>query len=478
MSSFSKSSELTRPTGWTLACYVYALAVAAAVGYFLLGIPIQLTDSYGNLVQVSDTSLASLVYREFYQRAFLRPLLWAHVHIVYTLADGHYFEWFRGWHLAQLTLLAMLFVRLLRPRTLADAAALPIGLAALVGIHTFAGTVREAFPINTFMTILLCCFTAADLALGPPRWWRTALAWVLFIFAALTVESGLLVGVVFVAAYAAGARGVSWRGIAGVMVLAAGYFTLRFAYLHIGAPDLVERSSGFGFSYVDPAALAARFGANPFLFYAYNVMASIGSVLLSEPRGGIFAVTREIAGGEWPRAGLLNMVASLLGTALIAGCVWRRRHEWLQRRFDRGDQLTVIFVAVMLANAAISYAYTKDVIMSPAGAFYAVALAVATRSVIEAAPRTTLIGSAAVAVLLLGVSSAWAMRAVGLEAGLRYSALAVRNEWVYADGWAVEQRIPVTPAAVRLKEQLQGDAIRRHPAPPALTGEWLEWIDE
>ena len=44
------------------------------------------------------------------------------------------------------------------------AAAVPLGLAALLGIHTFAGTVREAFPINTFMTILICCFAAADLA--------------------------------------------------------------------------------------------------------------------------------------------------------------------------------------------------------------------------------------------------------------------------------------------------------------------------
>jgi hypothetical protein len=45
------------------------------------------------------------------------------------------------------------------------------------------------------MTILLCSFAAADLALGPPRWWRDVAAAGIFVFAALTVESGLLVAV-------------------------------------------------------------------------------------------------------------------------------------------------------------------------------------------------------------------------------------------------------------------------------------------
>jgi hypothetical protein len=42
-----------------------------------------------------------------------------------------------------------------------------------------------------------------------------------------------------------------------------------------------------------------------------------------------------------------------------------------------------IFVAVTLANAAISYTYTKDVILSPAGIFYAAVFTVAVKALIE-----------------------------------------------------------------------------------------------
>src|SRR6185312_13718640 len=128
----------------------------------------------------------------------------------FDASRGNYFEWFRGWHVGQIALLTLLYVRLVRPSTWSGAAAVPVGLAALIGMHTFAGTVREAFPINTFMTILICAFAAADLALGPasapdgqaPRrggLWRDAGAALIFVFPALTVESGLLIGVVFVA---------------------------------------------------------------------------------------------------------------------------------------------------------------------------------------------------------------------------------------------------------------------------------------
>jgi hypothetical protein len=405
-------------------------------------------------------------------------LLWANIHVVYSIAGGHYFAWFRGWHVAQMAVLALLFVRLLRPGDAAGVAALPVGFAALIGIHTFAGTVREAFPINTFMTILLCCFAAADLALGERRWWRTVAALILFAFAALTVESGLLVGVVIVAAYMVGGRGVSRAGAAGIVALTAAYLLLRFVYLDVGAPGLVERSSGYGFSSLDPSELAQRFGAHPLRFYAYNVMASLGSVLFAEPRGGVFAVTRELGAGEWPLNGMVNICASATGTMLIAWYAWSRRHAWQRQAFDRDDRLVVIFALVLIANAVISYAYTKDVILSPAGAFFAVALTIAVRRALALAAPAFSVRDLAVASILLVTATTWAIRAVGAEAGLRYSAHTTRNAWVYADQWIVDQHIPATPAAVHLKDRLQDDAIRVHPAPPMLTGDWLEWHDE
>ena len=130
------------------------------------------------------------------------PLLWANLKLVYDLSGGDYFTWFRGVHVVQVLLLAGLYVALVRPRTMLDAAVVPFGLAVLFGMHTFAGTIREAFPINAHMTVLILCFAATIVALGRYHWWNDPVAILLFVVASLTVETGLLIWVIFVVTFA------------------------------------------------------------------------------------------------------------------------------------------------------------------------------------------------------------------------------------------------------------------------------------
>ena len=466
-----------RPTRWTWLAYGYAALVACALGYGLLGIPVQVSDSLNNLVEASQGSLYDLVYNQFFQRGYLRPFLWGLMRAVFDLSQGHYFEWFRGWHVGQVAVLSGLFVALLRVRRAVDAAVVPLGLAALVGIHTFSGTIREAFPINTFMTILLCCFAAAWLALGTPRWWRDVAAALLLVFAALTVETGLLVGVIFVAAWLAGARGLSRAGVAAQVALVVGYFVLRFVALGVGAPGLEERASGFGFGVLDRDQVAARFGGNPLPFYAYNVAVSLLSLVASEPSGGVFSVTQRALAGEATAINVVSVGSSLLGTALIAGYLWARRREWLARRFTADDRLVAIFVAVAAANVVMCYAYTKDVILSPAGAFYALALAVAARHFIDRASMTPARTAAASVVLVL-LSTGWAWRAVAAQIDLRHAGNVVRVEWAYVDRWLERENLtPTTDEARAIITHLQEDAIWNHPARPTLAGDWLGWFE-
>jgi hypothetical protein len=471
-------SDLDRPNRWTWLCYAYATLVVVGVGYLLIDIPIQVSDSYGNLVAASGRTLGGLVYDQFHARGFLRPFLWAHIRIVYDLSGGDYYTWFRGWHLGQVAVLTILFLRLVRPRTAAGAAAVAVGLAALFGIHTLEGTILEAFPINAYMTILICCYLAADLALGRPRWWRDVAAAVLFAFAALSVESGLLIPVVLVAAYLAGARGVSRWGIAVVVLLVAGYLALRFAVLDVGTPSVGERSSGFGFAVLEPDELQRRFGQQPGVFYLYNVGTSILSVLFSEPRAGVWGATYNVLyRDELSIPPVVNVIASVLGTLLLIWYAWRRRADWFARRFTRDDRLVAIFVAVTLANAVISYTYTKDVILSPAGVFYAAALAVAVKALIETGSVTTgRVRLAALTIFLVVLSSAWAARAIGLHIALRATGSVVRSEWVYIDDWLEEQGLAPDAAGIALKQQLQADAISKHPMRPIVLGEWTRWF--
>jgi len=466
-------------TRWAKLSYAYAALVAVGVAYFLLDLPIQVSDCYGNMVKAAKGTLSQLVASEFHQQSYLRPLGWAQIRILLDLSQGRYFEWFRWWHAVQIVLLFVLFLRLVRPRTLAGAAVVPLGLAALIGMHTFAGTVRESMPVNMFLMVLICAFAATDLALGPPRLWRSIAAALLLVFATLSVESGILVAVVFVAAYLVGARGVSRVGVAMQVLLVIGYLVLRFGILHIGSPGLEERTSGFGFSRLDPSALIEKFGTHPLPFYAYNIASSLLSIVVSEPREGVWVATRDFLRGDTRVFQVFNIVASALGSALIVRYIWRRRREWLARRFDRSDQLVFILLAMAGANATVSFAYTKDMILATAGGFYAAALTVAARDFIESMSGLSLARAIAPMLFLVLLSTTWALRAVNAHMGLRIAAVKVRTEWAYVDSWLKENpEVLSEPGAAEMKRHLQDDAVRIHPLRPKLAGRWLEWFND
>ena len=484
---FIESPAAPAAARWHWLSYGYAALVALGVAYFLLDLPIQVTDCYGNMVKAAKGTLGGLVYGEFHQQSYLRPIGWAQLRILLDMSGGRYFEWFRGWHVAQIVVLFVLFLRLIRPRSLAGAAVVPLGLAALIGIHTFAGTVRESFPVNMFLMVLICSFAAADLALSDapasPKRWRVGAkdvaAALLFVFATLSVESGILVAVVFVAAFMVGARGVSRVGVAMQVLLVVGYLVLRFAILHIGSPGLEERTSGFGFSRLDPSALIEKFGPRPLPFYAYNIASSLLSIVLSEPREGVWVATRDFLRGDTRVFQVFNIVASTLGSALILRYIWRRRREWLAWRFNRSDQLVFIFLAMAGANATVSYAYTKDMILATAGAFYAVSLAIAARDFIESMSGLSLARAIAPMLFLALLSSAWALRAVNAHMGLRIAAVKVRTEWAYIDSWLERNpEVLSEPGAAEMKRHLQDDAVRIHPLRPTLAGRWVEWFND
>ena len=448
--------------------YGYGLAVALTLGHFLLGLPIQLSDSFGQMLKLTG-SWSELLYGEFTQRGYMRPLMWGELKLVYDMSGGNYFTWFRGAHVIELVMVVLLYVRLVRPRTYVDLMALPLGLAVLVGLHTFQGTVREAFPLNHFLTVLIYTLLAANLVMSRPRWWNDVLAVSLFVVSALTIESGLLVWVILVGGWLAGARGIS-RGAVGVLVaLFAGYFVLRFPVLGVGAPDLMERSSGFGFRILDPPELVERFGANPSGFYLYNIASSALSVLFSEPTGGVFRLTQQVLRGDLDVAAWISPVASLCATALVSTFVWRRRRAFLEWRLDRDAQLIALFVMVLGANAVISYPYTKDVVMSPAGAFLAVAVFAAARHILMwvaevRAPRAAMI----VLALLALTGATWGVRVTGTHLSLRRGAFVERNEWAYAEISLAHDGVALTDADKSLFRTLREDALFHHPAPPPL----------
>ncbi len=464
-----------------MAVWLYAACVVALLAYFLLDIPVQLSDSLQNILAVHRRTMRELFIHNLWSAGYLRPLLFAPIKAVYELSNGHYTVWFRGVHVAQVALTVALFVPLLRVRTWSDAAVAPLALAALVAMHTFAGTIREAYPVNGYLTIVDCCLGAAVIGAGRPRWWSTPVALALLALATLTAESGLLVWVVVMAGFIAGWRGVPRWGVALLTLAVAGYFVARFTVFHVGAPGFSERSTGFGLSILDPEQIIARFGANPLPLYAYNVLASMGSVLFAEPRAGVFWIAKGALEGHLQPWTIVNLVACTSLTLAIAWYVVCRRAAWFRWRLDHGDQLVFVGAGMLVANATMNYVYTKDAIMSPAGAFYALAGYAAIRAVVVRLPAMMPSLRLTASVCLLLCATAWGIKTMGVHYNLRHSARDTRWNWAFVDEWLVNQEVPLTdPKERAIKEALQADALWRRPALPRIEIHWPwpgEWFD-
>jgi len=453
--------------------YACALAVGVLMSVFLLDIPVQLSDSFTELTTVADRPLGEVVAAEFYNGSYFRPFRRGLIKIVSDVSGGRFSRTFRGFQAVQLFVLLLLVVRMLRIRTRAGLVALPLGLAILVGLHTFAGAVLEGLPINHFLTILICCAAAVNLAQAHPRSLVDASAVALLVFAMLTIESGLLVWVVLVAAHAVGYRGVSRRALVALTACVGVYFIGRFVLLGGTAPGLNERSAGFGFSVLNPDELVRRFGGNPIPFYLYNVASAISCVLFAEPRGGVWAFVGALTTGIPEAWQVVNVVTSTATTLLIGGYVAGRLPAWRTRAFTDTDRFVVMFLVLVPANALFAAAYEKDVIMSPAGMFYAAAAYAVLRELAASADSTPRLpsGRAVAPLLLLIISIGWTVRFVGIHDSLRVRASTVRDEWAFYDDWAREQKTDTSlnAAQAAIKQQLQNAAVLRPPRVPQVS---------
>jgi hypothetical protein len=462
---------------WTLIAYGYGALLSAVLGYFMLGLVVQVSDSFGNLLAVQKPTLAELLRDQFSQRAYLRPLLWAQIKLVYDLSGGQYYDWFRGIHVVQVVLLVGLTVSFLRPQRAADVALVPLSLAVLTGAHTFAPMVREAFPINSFLTIAICVLATAVLAARDrSRWYTDVLVIVMFVGAVLTVESGILIWVVCAGAALLKMQGISRRALV-VMTVALGlYVVVRMLVFNVGTPSLAERASGFGFGVLEPSELIARFEGRPWGFYVYNVISSFSTVLFSEPKGGVWRFIYELTLGSVHPWTAVSVASSAAGTVLVLRYVWMRRQQFRTLALEHGDRVVALFVIVLAANAALSFPYTKNVIMGPAGVFFAAAVYVAARSSLDnlAAARSAVPIAAVMVVLSFG----WAFREVGTLYNLRRTAAEQRAEWVTVDQWLERQRLVLQGSDARtLRNHLQRDAIWAHPTPSQPTSAWKRWFD-
>jgi hypothetical protein len=469
-----------RPERSRRAVLALAAVLAAAIAYDVWRMPVQVSDSLTEILDAqASPSIATSFGNAIGTTAYLRPLRIAQIKALFDVARGRYYRLvYRGFHALLIVLLIWLFVRALPIESPSDAAAAAVALTVLTGIHTFLGFLREAFPINHFLEIAVLVLAALNLTLSRGGWFVDLLAGLTFAFAALTLESGLLIWVVIATAWIVGLRGVSTRGLVLVTALLAGYFVLRFWYLETGLPSLTERTSGFFLERLEPSDIEQRFGDRRVVFYAYNVAASLLSVLFSEPRDGFFAATRAWRGGDVHPQAYLTVLSSL---AMTMTMVWAALQWWRRgSALGRSGRLAIVAAVVLAANAVLSFSYTKDDIIAVAGVFYAIAAFAAIRAALEYAQAGGLVRGCVVSVAMLALASAWAMRSSGVHHVINEHAFRTRNDWAGLPiRWEREGRWPKEQRPLALVEQLRNDALEAEVPNPQLAPEWRgQWYGD
>lgn len=473
-----------RAVAWALGL-VFAIGLAGSV----YRIPIQVSDALETIERsLSVPSLtASFASGIGNSASMLRPLREVRTKLLVDVGDalgGRYGMAFRGYHALAGVVLVLLFVGMAGARTWTDVAALAFGLAVLTGMHTFSGMFREAYPTNHFLTISTYALATFALAGAPGGLLVDAAAVACLVVSLLTLESGVLVFAVAVAAALAGARGISRGGLAAMALVLAGYAVFRVGYLGLHTAGLGEHATGLWAVQLGPSEQVARFGAHPLPLYAYNVLMSAISVLLSQPSAGQWTVAAAWQEGRLSPVFFVEIGSSLLTTALIAWYALGRdaagRRRWR-------DPIVVVFAAVLVANATVSWAYAKNEILGTAGVFYALAAFVAARAWLlqptsadatgGRPPRWP--GAAAVALLAIA-STAWAVRDAGFHFKLRHTAFLSRSEWADVLRPNERDKWPADTRRLEVVSRLKAEAVATPVPAPAQMPEWGEswWGEE
>jgi hypothetical protein len=466
-----------------LCAYACAAILASSVSYGLLRMPLQVHDSLDEIIaaQQSPGVWASFT-STIGETTYFRPLRVAETKLLFDLSGGRYFAAYKTFHIALLVAAFALFVGALRIETGVDLAAALFALTVFTGLHTSLGLVKEGYPVNHFLQVVVLVLVAVRLSKARGSTWIDAAAIVTLIAACLTLETGVLVWVAFAASRLSGRRGVSGPALVAMTGLLVAYGLVRFVWL---APHVqgMANASGYVFERLEGSQIRERFGAGLSRFNVYNVLASMATVLFSEPRSGVFVFFRAWSLGDVPPRMWINVVSSTITTAFIAmamlsrarslGSPDRLRGAGGGRSAMTGTADFVVFGAVLAASAIASYAYAKDEIMSVAGVFYALAAFWAVRDLMTRGLRAA--PALVIALALLVAGSAWAVRTIGVNHVLRAQAFAFHNDWAWIpDDMERRGTWPADPSTRKVVIDLRDQSIAMPIVNPWFVPRWAD----
>ena len=363
---------------------------------------------------------------EYFRNAFLRdveyrPLFTLSVKAAYGVA-GLRLWIYQALVLVQLAAVLALLIWLFRAGGWRRGVAASIAISCVLGLHT-SRILFGFWPLNFASLIVIAILGAIALALDARA---RSLDWVFFpltLIALLSLEWGVILVPLAVVLLWARAPGVSARSVAAALAGIAVYLAIRLGLGRMDAPGGIYTGSGLGFSDVSPEALRNIFERAPVLFWLYNVCANLLTVLVSEPRAGVYRFISSLLAGDTPHWQWLHVGSSVLTTAVIAFAVVMFRPMAARDRVLGASGLVLI-----ACSSTLGFLYARDRIGLPAGIGYALLLYVALAALLERGPRR-----AWQRVLVLGVvgviAAAWTVRSGETFFQLRDAAWDSHLEW-------------------------------------------------
>lgn len=357
---------------------LWAMVITVLVTAGLARLSWPFVDVYNNFSKATSMSWRQTVGYALSGGLEYRPALIVGVKLAHQLAGLH--VWFyQSLVVLQFAAILAALLWIFQPVTRTRAVAASIALACVVGLHTSRVLFMFA-PLNAHSFGVLLLLVGIVLALAPASRVNEWLFLPLTLFALLLLESGGLIVAVTLVLWRMKAPGATGRAVLSTLLATAVYLAVRFG-LGMQEATSTYTETGLGFEDVSAARLTEIFGSAPWLLWVYNVVASIFTVVASEPRSGKYLLIQAVLHGNVPVWMYVHLVSSVLTTALMV-------YAWSTSRIsDPRDRLIAAAgLTIVILGSALGFLYTRDRIALSAGIGYAMLVYVAVVAVLKGRP--------------------------------------------------------------------------------------------
>ena len=401
-------------------------------------------------------NIKGIVIDGFTAEVQYRPLFLVGIDLIHRVV-GLNLTVFKAITVVQFAGVLWCLVVLFRVRTGYQALAACLALSCFVGLHT-SRILFGFFPLSHHSLALLGLLATAVLGMRAHRTWYPACFFAVCLVLPFVIEIGLLLSPMLVSLWWAGAPGVQRRDVAWGFGGVALYVVVRTTFSSAGADvPWMYYGSGLGFGQIEPDGFSDAFGQAPYLFWVYNVMASLMTVLFSEPRGGTFEFIHTLIEGNTPPWLWIHLSMSLVTTSVGIVVLMRQRLDGHRR------QLLVLGCILILSSSLLGFLYARDRVGLVTGAGYAVLVFLMASLLVESGTYRRAGSVALVAVLLAG----WTWRSAESMLMVRDRAFESYSAWVRHD--------PLHPANTldpTLFSALHVASIASPPPDPHCTPRW------